>query len=114
MMRHHSLLLAAGLSLTLAACGSARRSEPIVGPLPLVSPQIAQGQIVFHRNCHQCHAQGEAALGPALNNFPAPGFLIKFQVRNGLGAMPAFPESKISPAELDALVAYMMAMRRHG
>lgn len=37
-----------------------------------------------------------------INNKPLPGFLIKFQVRNGLGAMPAFSKEHVSPEELDA------------
>jgi mono/diheme cytochrome c family protein len=99
--------------VSLMACGSARRSEPIAGPLRMSDAQVAQGQLVFMRYCNQCHSEGEAALGPALNNFPAPGFLVKFQVRNGLGAMPAFAPDKIHDAELDAVVAYVMAMRAH-
>jgi mono/diheme cytochrome c family protein len=41
-----------------------------------------------------------------------PGGLIEFQVRNGLGVMPAFSEEQIGDAELDALVAYLMALKR--
>ncbi len=63
--------------------------------------------------CEQCHTQGESSFGPALNNKPAPGFLIKLQVRAGLGAMPRFPASEISPEELDNIVAYLKAMRHH-
>ena len=96
----------------LVAC-SARRGEPIVGPLAISEPGIAWGQQVFMRECHQCHPGGEAGLGPAINNKPLPGFLIKFQVRNGLGAMPAFSQNEISPKELDHLVGYLTALRNH-
>jgi mono/diheme cytochrome c family protein len=57
--------------------------------------------------CHQCHPRGEAGIGPALNNKPLPGFLIRFQIRSGLGAMPAFPERVVGNEELDVLVAYL-------
>jgi mono/diheme cytochrome c family protein len=41
------------------------------------------------RHCHQCHPRGgDGGLRPALNNKPVPGFLVKCQVRLGLGAMP--------------------------
>ncbi|MBV1796856.1 cytochrome c [Siccirubricoccus sp. G192] len=63
------------------------------------------------RACHQCHPRGEAGLGPALNNKYVPAFLIRTQVRLGLGAMPAFPESALSAEELDAVVRYIQFMQ---
>jgi mono/diheme cytochrome c family protein len=104
-------LMISGLLLTTAC--SARRGEPIVGQLAISEPGIARGQQVFMRECHQCHPGGEAGLGPAINNKPLPGFLIKFQVRNGLGAMPAFSQNEISPEELDHLVEYLKALRNN-
>jgi mono/diheme cytochrome c family protein len=104
-------LMISGLFLTMGC--SARRGEPIVGSLAISEPGIARGQQVFHRQCHQCHPGGEAGLGPAINNKPLPGFLIKFQVRTGLGAMPAFSQNEISPEELDNLVDYLKALRSH-
>jgi mono/diheme cytochrome c family protein len=65
-------------------------------------------------NCHQCHPGGEAGLGPAINDKPLPGFLIRLQVRNGLGAMPAFSAQEISPDDLDDLIAHLKALRQHG
>lgn len=65
------------------------------------------------RVCNGCHPGGEAGLGPALNNKLLPGFLIKFQVRNGLGVMPSFSQDVISPEELDDLVSYLVALRHH-
>ena len=100
-----------GVLLT-AAC-SARRGEPIVGPLAISEPGIARGQQVFMRECHQCHPGGEAGLAPAINNKPLPGFLIKLQVRTGLGALPAFSQGEISPEELEYLVDYLKALRNH-
>jgi len=100
-----------GLLLTTAC--SARRGEPIVGPLAISETPIAHGQQVFMRECHQCHPGGEAGLAPAINNKPLPGFLIKLQVRNGLGAMPAFSQNEISPEDLDHLVDYLKALRNH-
>jgi mono/diheme cytochrome c family protein len=107
-----SLLLC--LLLLQAGCGTARRGEPLAGPLNVSSEEIVLGQKVFMRHCHQCHPGGEAGLGPALNNKPAPGFLMKIQVRKGLGAMPGFSSAHISKEELDALVRYLKTLRRHG
>jgi mono/diheme cytochrome c family protein len=99
------------LSLALlAACGSARRGEPVAGPLAL-GPAAARGEKVFLVHCDKCHPGGEAGLGFALNNKPLPGVLIRKQVRWGLGAMPSFPAERISEGQLDDLVAYIKALR---
>lgn len=103
--------LAAALLLPIG-CGSARRSEPLVGEKPLPNAEIALGQRVFDVSCSQCHPGGEGGLGPALNNKSLPAWLIRFQVRNGLGVMPSFSSQQISGAELDALTRYMVWLRR--
>jgi mono/diheme cytochrome c family protein len=100
-------------SLALAAGCSARRSEPIAGPMNYTSPELRSGEISFDRHCSHCHPGGEKGLAPALNNKPLPGFLIKFQVRHGLGAMPAFSERELPAEELDRLVAYLKELRQN-
>lgn len=109
----NSALVVGGL-LLLSACGSARRGEPLRGQLAITHPQIAVGERVYMANCQQCHPGGEGGLGPAINNKPLLGWLIKFQVRNGLGTMPAFSSTEIPGPELDALVDYLQTLRRHG
>lgn len=93
------------------ACGQARRSAPIVGPVAF-SAKAQQGQIVFMKQCNQCHPQGEAGLGPALNDKPFPEFLKKFQVRHGLGAMPSFSREEISDGQLDDLMEYLKELKK--
>jgi mono/diheme cytochrome c family protein len=66
------------------------------------------------RQCSQCHPGGEAVLGPAINNKPLPAFLIRFQVRHGLGAMPAFSEERVTDSDLTDVIAYLKALRQHG
>ncbi|MEX2542963.1 MAG: cytochrome c [Trueperaceae bacterium] len=99
--------------LLLVACGPAYRGEPLYGPLNVSDPQVAHGEQVFDAHCHQCHPGGDAGLGFGINDKPLPGWLIKFQVRHGLGAMPSFSQEQIDDEELDALVAYLFALRRH-
>lgn len=112
-MRVDWKLLIASLGLVLlAGCHSVRRGEPITGLVPLPSEDTRHGQIVFMQYCHQCHPFGQGGLGPALNDKPAPRFLVKTQVRLGLGTMPAFSKEKISSEELDHLVDYIMALRK--
>ncbi|RJR38354.1 MAG: cytochrome c [Desulfobacteraceae bacterium] len=96
--------------LPLLGCGSARRGEPLTRPSAF-SQEARQGNIVFAAHCHQCHPGGEGGLGPALNNKPLPGFMIKMQVRHGIGAMPSFSNVKVTDKDLDNIVAYMKAQR---
>lgn len=83
---------------------------PLKGPLVLNTNEQA-GEKVFMQHCQRCHPHGEAGLGPAIN--PAPGFGKRFQVRHGLGAMPAFDEKLISEKELDSIMSYLKALKRN-
>jgi mono/diheme cytochrome c family protein len=82
-------------------------------PLELTEEDDIHGRQVFMRFCNGCHPNGEGGLGPALNNKLLPGFLIKFQVRHGLGVMPSFSDDVISDEELDDLAGYLVALRHH-
>jgi mono/diheme cytochrome c family protein len=106
-------LLLLGNLMLLQGCGSARRTEPIAGPMSLASPDLTDGKKLFMKNCDQCHPRGESGLAPALNNKPHPSFLIKFQVRHGLGAMPSFSKEDISDRELENIVLYLQTLRSH-
>lgn len=106
--------LASSLLLTLAIAGcSARRSEPVAGPFQAASPEVQRGEVVFDRYCSQCHPGGEKGIAPAINNKPLPGFLIKFQVRHGIGAMPSFSREQLGDEDLRDVVRYLKALRRH-
>jgi len=102
------ILLTAAL---LAACGSARRGEPLIGDRQPPNAKIALGRQVFDRNCSQCHPGGESGLGPALNNKPLPQFAMKIQIRNGVGAMPRFSSNEISDEQVSAVTAYVVWLR---
>ncbi|WP_426058448.1 c-type cytochrome [Hymenobacter sp. B1770] len=110
------LLSAAGLGL--AACSTARRSEPIAARTAAInSERLVRGQAVFMQNCQKCHPGGEAGAGPPLNNVHLPGAALRFRVRDRafllwLGMMPAFKKDRISAQELDDLVAYLKVLRR--
>ncbi len=100
------------VALIAVGCGSARRGVPLTGEHQLDSPELRLGHQAFDTYCHQCHPGGAAGLGPGINNRPLPGWLIKFQVRRGLGAMPSFPREAVSSEELDAIVSYLKYLRR--
>ncbi|MBF0306902.1 MAG: cytochrome c [Alphaproteobacteria bacterium] len=55
-----------------------------------------------------------SGLGPSLNDKWLPGFLIRFQARHGLGAMPAFDAGRVGGRELDDIVTYLGELRRAG
>lgn len=98
--------------VALAGCGSARRSEPVAGPLEL-SASEARGEKVYARWCEQCHPGGEGGLGPSINTNPAPESVKLLQVRWGLGEMPAFDHETIPKRDARDLAAYMKALRKH-
>ena len=92
-------------------CGRTRRGEPVTEPLQTDDPRVALGHRVFSMHCHQCHPGGAGGLAPAINDKPLPVGLMKTQVRQGLGAMPAFSEQEISDEELDGIIRYLKALR---
>ncbi len=96
--------------LILAGCATARRTEPHTPPLAFADAKLQRGREVFYAHCHYCHPHGSAGLGPAIVNKPFPGFMMKFQVRHGLGTMPSIKEDKVSAEDLDGLVAYIKAV----
>ena len=103
-----------GCLLVLASgCGSPRRSEPFAGPFDGDRAE-ARGRMLFEQHCSKCHPGGEAGLGPSLNEKPLPVFLMKLQVRKGLGAMPSFDERELGDRELSDLMDFVVAYRRHG
>lgn len=114
-MRHVALalgLLVAGQVFQSGCAANVRRGEPMSRPMAIDSPELKLGQRVFMAKCQTCHPGGEGGIGVALNNKPLPEALIKLQVRLGLSAMPAFGEDEISNEELDALAAYVVALRQ--
>ena len=106
------LLIVTAVSLLFAGC-SARRSEAVRGELPADTPQLQKGEHAFMMFCHKCHPGGDAGLGPALNNKPLPRLAMHTQVRIGAGAMPSFSDRYIPDEELDALLDYVVAVRKH-
>jgi mono/diheme cytochrome c family protein len=94
------------LLCALSGCASARRGVPVTGALAL-NNEAKQGQVLFMRHCNQCHPNGEAGVGTAINNKAVPHPVMKLQIRNGvLGSMPKFPDSVISDEDLERILAF--------
>ena len=91
---------------------SSRVSEPVKQEVfDPRSAAVEHGEVVYMEHCQKCHPAGEAGLGPAIN--PVPQFLKRFQVRHGLGVMPAFSEEVISKKDLRDLLAYLKAWKKY-
>lgn len=105
------LLLAALSPILFASCAS-HRVDSVSNPMKIDTPELARGEKSFMVYCNKCHPGGEKGIGPAVNNKPLPGFLMKTQVRKGLGAMPSFPKTMLPDDELDDLVTYIKALRK--
>lgn len=107
-MKRFSIAVVAALGF-MAACGSPQRAAPLLSG---GMPGPADSRLLFENNCHICHPQGAAGLGPPLNNKPLPEFAIKAQVRKGVGAMPAFSQQMLSDDDLDKVAKYVQALRK--
>ena len=115
-MSTKALATIAVLSLVTAmasACYPIRRAEPIVGPMNLTDASLQRGRLLYDRHCYKCHTEGEGGMGPIINDKPLPQFLMRLQVRVGLGTMPGFSKQQISDQELDEIVKYLVALRHH-
>jgi mono/diheme cytochrome c family protein len=99
------------IAFAVVGCSSARRDEPSTSPLNVSDDHIATGQQVFMEHCYQCHPGGAGGLAPSINDKPLPVWLMKTQVRAGLGAMPGFSKEKIDDQQLADLMIYLKALR---
>lgn len=111
-MRTAVWLLLTAVVVAGLGCGTARRGTPTQTPFEPEKEEIVLGRRVFMEYCNSCHPGGEGGLGPAINNKPLPAWFIRFQVRHGLGAMPAFSDEVISDEELRNVSRYLVRLRR--
>lgn len=100
-----------GLALLLVACAPVFDRPTLTGTLANADPQVLRGEKVFYENCHGCHPHGGRGLGRGVTDRPLPAFLVRLQVRNGFGEMPAFDVEEIDREELDALLTYLTELR---
>lgn len=106
------MTLGVGVIASTTGCSSPRKSEPITQPVNLSQPQL-EGRLLYDRYCYKCHTEGEGGMAPSLNEKPLPQFAMKFQIRHGIGAMPAFPPERLSDEEVDRIVQYIVALRHN-
>lgn len=111
-MRRAELLPLTLLVAAITSCGPQRRG-PLVNA-PVIPDTVAErrGERLFFQHCSKCHPGGETKLDPALNDKPLPELAIETQIRQGLGAMPAFSEHHLKDAEVEAIAEYVREMRK--
>jgi mono/diheme cytochrome c family protein len=109
-MKAAMFILLSSLVLTWG-CASNRRDEPFTRAVDVSDPKVLLGQRVFYQNCNVCHPGGSAGYGPSLNAAAPADWYIKLRVRSGWGAMPAFDDNRLPDSKLDAVVAYLQALR---
>ncbi len=95
-----------------SACGTAQRGGPAAPEFRPRTAEVARGERMFRKFCYQCHPNGAGGLGPAINDKPLPAFAIRTQIRNGVGAMPAFDDEWLNDTDVDAITSYVRALRR--
>lgn len=69
------------------------------------------GETLTRQTCLQCHGNGHK-VGPDLARQKLDYPTIRYIVRHGLNAMPAFRETELSDAELRAIALYLAG--QHG
>ncbi|MBV8600508.1 MAG: c-type cytochrome [Candidatus Eremiobacteraeota bacterium] len=105
--------ISALIAYVLAHGGDANAQIPQVR----ASDDLARGRVLFEENCQACHgARGDGAvtgfgwIAPPLN--PDDPTQVAEAVRIGPGIMPRFGPHEIDGGDLDALVAYVVSLRK--
>ncbi|HUQ07907.1 MAG TPA: cytochrome c [Kofleriaceae bacterium] len=96
----------------LFGCGSKRRGELVGRPITPDTLAEKRGERLFYKYCSSCHPSGEAGLGPALNNKPLPEFAVRTQIRQGVGAMPAFHDDRLTDAQVEEIASFVSELRQ--
>ncbi len=93
------LLAAAALALSATSVGA----QDVPARLDDIK-EFASGQEAWEKVCARCHLSG---VGPDLSLVEYDVDTLRFFVRNGQLAMPAFPESAIDDATLAGIADYV-------
>lgn len=111
MLRFSSMMLA--LALVAVGCGGgggggAREPGEVAAQYqgPIASTDVARGEELYNGICMSCHAGG----APALDDIGWEAGAMRQQIREGEGRMPAISESRISGADLEAILAYLVTI----
>ena len=73
---------------------------------PVGSTDVALGQQRYEAVCAGCHSSG----APAVENLGWTAEHMRRQIREGEGSMPPIRESRLSAADMEAVLAYMQTI----
>jgi mono/diheme cytochrome c family protein len=93
--------------------GAHGRMTPATGRPAAGSGAVASGAAVFSGNCASCHtlaaAHAQGTVGPNLDQLKPSLALVRRQVTNGGGGMPAFG-GRLTPAQIAAVAKYVSSV----
>lgn len=93
-----ALATAAALTLALSAAAASAQET-----------QWGSGKNLYDKVCGYCH-DPQVGVGTPIQGRALPAQYIKFIVRNGFNAMPAFPASYIDDESLDQVTEYLASL----
>lgn len=129
MRKIHGLVAALGIAAAGTSLAQDVASERIADTEPLPIKADHPGREIFERQCAPCHAAGPGDDGaPMLPGTMAlaakyggqrygalelrtdlSADVLRYFVRNGIGAMPMFRKVELSDADIDAIAGYLEA-----
>lgn len=99
------------LILLTIGCSTTQK-QPASEPVAMETEELRNGRIVFNQYCNSCHPEGSSGLGPSIINKPLPKFLMRFQIRHGIGVMPAFKDDVLEDQEVKNIARYLVHLRK--
>ncbi|GHA25394.1 hypothetical protein GCM10007103_03290 [Salinimicrobium marinum] len=100
------------LTGTKVSSCSTPKTVPYARVVEMPNENLKNGRILFNNHCATCHPEGLSGVGLAIINKPLPKGLIKFQIRNGIGLMPAFNEEQLSDGQVENIAEYLLYLRK--
>lgn len=108
-MRVSILALSVLSALALVACGGSSGGTTIADyEGALTSRDVSTGAQVYEEFCEGCHPGGGKGDGPAINGIGWSPAETRMRIREGKKDMPGFGTDKISDAQLEAVLAYLV------
>ena len=104
-------LFAVLFGIRLSSC-SAPKTAPLAEVTKMPTEKLQRGRVLFDEYCATCHPGGMGGVGFAIINKPLPEDLIQFQIRNGIGVMPAFDENVLTDEEVESIAEYLVYLRK--
>lgn len=97
--------------MRMSSC-SAPKEAPLSRVVEMPTEELQQGRVLFNEYCASCHPGGMSGVGLAIINKPLPKPLMEFQIRNGIGVMPAFGEEVLTDEQVDNIAEYLVYLRK--